>query len=218
MTLEFDGIQFGYDEKQLLSGIYVKSEIGKITGLLGRNGAGKSTLLKLVFGSMRTEISSVRINKIPLMSPAFASGEIAYLPQHPFVPNDFALKKIMRLYRCKDEDMLQDFPELKEDIFLRSGELSGGRLRLFEILLILNSPASFCLLDEPFTGLTPVLIERIKGYIHKIKPVKGIVITDHLYRQVVSLADTLYILADGKTYLVKNEEDMIRRGYLPDQE
>ena len=218
MILEFDGIEFSYDERQLLSGIYMKSETGKITGLLGRNGSGKSTLLKLVFGSMRTEVISVRIDSIPLLPPAFTSKRIAYLPQENFVPKDLALGKILQLYNINEEDLICHFPELKGNLSLKPGQLSGGGLRLFEILLILNSPASFCLLDEPFTGLTPALIEQVKVYIDEIKSNKGIIITDHLYRQVVSLSDSLYILTNGKTYLVKNEEDMIKRGYLPDQE
>jgi len=218
MILEFDGIQFGYDERQLLSGIYMKCEIGKVTGLLGRNGSGKSSLLKLVFGSMRTEVISVRIDKVSLSLPAFMSRKIAYLPQESFVPDDLKLEKILSFYQVSKDDLLQYFPELKDDLLLKSGELSGGRLRLFEVLLILNAPAPFCLLDEPFTGLTPVLIERLRIYINHIKTIKGIIITDHLYRQVVSLSDSLYVLTNGKTYLVKNEEDMIKRGYLPDQE
>jgi ABC-type branched-subunit amino acid transport system ATPase component len=218
MILEFDGIQFGYDERQLLSGIYVKCEIGKITGLLGRNGSGKSTLLRLVFGSKQTEIMSVRIDKIALSLPAFTSRKIAYLPQQKFVPNDLTLKRILTINRVNKNDLLHFFPELKDDLSLKPDELSGGRLRLFEILLVLNSPATFCLLDEPFTGLTPVLVERVKDYIHQIKSKKGILITDHLYRQVMSLSDSLYILNNGKTYSVKNEEDMIKHGYLPDQE
>jgi len=218
MTLEFDGVQFGYDERQLLSGIYVKCEVGKITGLLGRNGSGKSTLLKLVFGSIRTEVMSVRIDKMALQPPAFTSGQIAYLPQDSFVPDHLTVRQIMKLYRIDESKLLCHFPEFEENLLLRPGQLSGGRLRLFEISLILNGSALFCLLDEPFSGLSPVLVERLKGYIHQIKSTKGIIITDHLYRQVVSLADSLYILTNGKTYLVKNEEDMIKRGYLPDQE
>ncbi|HEY5823206.1 MAG TPA: ATP-binding cassette domain-containing protein, partial [Cyclobacteriaceae bacterium] len=187
-------------------------------GLLGRNGSGKSTLLKLVFGSMRTEVISVRIDSVPLLSPALTSNRIAYLPQENFVPNDLTLREILRLYRINEVDLICHFPELKENLLLKPAQLSAGGLRLFEILLILNTPASFCLLDEPFTGLTPALIEQIKVYINERKSIKGIIITDHLYRQVVSLSDSLYILVNGKTYLVKNEEDMIKRGYLPDQE
>lgn len=218
MILEFDGIQFGYGETHLLSGIYMKCDQGKVTGLLGRNGSGKSTLLKLVFGSLRTEQISIRIDQTRINPPAFTSRQIVYLPQDNFVPTELTLKEIAKIYNVIEKDFFIDFPELEDDFTKRSGELSGGRLRLFEVLLILNCAAPFCLLDEPFTGLTPVLVERLRDYIHQRKLAKGIIISDHLYRHVINLSDTLYVLSNGKNYLIKNEVDLIRYGYLPGQE
>lgn len=218
MILEFDGVQFGFDERPLLSGIYVKCETGKVTGLLGRNGSGKSTLLKIVFGALRAETLSVRINNKPVLPPAFRSREIVYLPQDSFIPNDLSLRKILKLYEVPESRLMESFPELEEDFTLEADELSGGKRRLFEVLLLLYSKAPFCLLDEPFTGLTPVFVERLQEVIQQVKSKKGIVITDHLYRQVISLSDTLYLLVNGKTHLIKNQEDLIQRGYLLDQE
>lgn len=204
MILEFDGIQFNFDEKQLLSGIYIKCETGKVTGLLGRNGSGKSTLLKIVFGSLYTDVISVRIDGKPLSPPSYRSRQIAYLPQDSFIPNDLSLQKILQLYEVDEDKILQPFPELKDDLALRSDEVSGGRLRLFEVLLILYSKAVFCLLDEPFTGLTPVFVERLQSVINNQKLKKGILVSDHLYRQVIDLSDSLYLLTEGKTYLVQD--------------
>ena len=214
MILEFDGIQFNFDEKQLLSGIYLKCETGKVTGLLGRNGSGKSTILKIVFGSLYTDVISVRIDGKPLSPPSYRSRQIAYLPQDSFIPNDLSLQKILQLYEVDEDKILQPFPELKDDLALRSDEVSGGRLRLFEVLLILYSKAVFCLLDEPFTGLTPVFVERLQSVINNQKVKKGILVSDHLYRQVIDLSDSLYLLTEGKTYLVQDINDLVQRGYL----
>ena len=214
MTLEFDGVQFGFDDRLLLSGIYLKCETGKITGLLGRNGSGKSTLLKIAFGALRAETLSVRIDGKVILPPAFCSREIVYLPQDSFIPDDLSLRKILKLYEVSEPSILQSFPELEHDLSLNADELSGGRRRLFEVVLVLHSKAAFCLLDEPFTGLTPVIVERLQEVIQKLKSTKGILITDHLYRQVISLSDALYLLANGTTHLIKNQEDLIQRGYL----
>jgi ABC-type branched-subunit amino acid transport system ATPase component len=218
MILEFDGIQFGFGERQLLSGIYVKCEKGKVTGLLGRNGTGKSTLLKIVFGALAVEISSVRIDKASIMFPAFRSAKIAYLPQDSFIPSDLTLRKILALYKIDTKKITDHFPELRDRLDFQSAELSGGSLRLFEVLLILNSNAPFCLLDEPFTGLSPALVERLQIVIALEKLRKGILITDHLYRQVMQLSDELYLLTDGKTYHIQNQEELVQRGYLMDYE
>jgi ABC-type multidrug transport system ATPase subunit len=214
MILEFDGVQFRYDEHPLLSGIYVKCEQGKVTGLLGRNGSGKSTLLKIVFGAIRTDVLSVRIDQISISPPAFKSLKIAYLPQENFIPNNLSLRAIMKLFEINEEELFDDFPELQISVLLKANELSGGWHRLFEVLLILNSKASFCLLDEPFTGLAPAIVERLQEVIRYKKQTKGILITDHLYRQVISLSDSLYLLTNGKTYFVKDESDLVQRGYL----
>jgi ABC-type multidrug transport system ATPase subunit len=218
MILEFDGIQFSFGERQLLSGIYVKCEQGKVTGLLGRNGTGKSTLLKIVFGALAAEISSVRIDMASVMFPAFRSGKIAYLPQESFVPSDFTLRRILALYKIDAKRITDHFPEFLDRLDFQSAELSGGNLRLFEVLLIVNSKASFCLLDEPFTGLSPALVERLQVVITLEKSNKGILITDHLYRQVMQLSDSLYLLTNGRTYHIKDQDELVQRGYLMDYE
>jgi ABC-type multidrug transport system ATPase subunit len=218
MILEFDGIQFGFDERQLLSAIYLKCEKGKVTGLLGRNGSGKSTLLKIVFGALVAEACSVRIDRVAILPPAFRSRKIAYLPQESFVPADLTLNTVLRLYEIEAETITSHFPEFLPMLDLPSGELSGGMLRLFEVLLIVNCPAPFCFLDEPFTGLAPVIVERLEKLIALEKNKKGILITDHLYRQVIDLSDDLYLLTNGTTYSIKNQEDLIQRGYIVDYE
>jgi len=70
------------------------------------------------------------------------------------------------------------------------------------------------LLDEPFTGLTPLFIERLIAEIQIKKKEKGILITDHLYRQVVGVSDNLYIIVNGKTHRIHRAEDLVQYGYL----
>jgi len=138
------------------------------------------------------------------------------LPQGPFIPSGLPLRKVLKLYRVNENKLFENFPELLTDLSLTTTELSGGRRRLFEVLLILSLPASFCLLDEPFTGLTPALIERLIAEIQIKKKEKGILITDHLYRQVLGIADNLYVIANGKTHHIHKMQDLVRHGYLSD--
>lgn len=95
-------------------------------------------------------------------------------------------------------------------------DLSGGHRRLIEIFVILKSTASFVLLDEPFTHIMPVHIDKIKELILREKAGKGILLTDHLHRHVTELSDRLYLLDNGKTWPIKSKEDLYIRGYLPD--
>jgi ABC-type multidrug transport system ATPase subunit len=214
MILEFDGIQFSYTENPLLTGIYVKCETNKITGLLGRNGSGKSTLLKIAFGSIRTDVISVRIDGSYISPPSFSNRTIAYLPQDSFIPPYLTVREILKLYKIDPERFVSDFPEIPDNLNKKKFEMSGGIVRLFENLLILFSPSPFCFFDEPFTGLSPVMVERLAECMHLEKRNKGLIVTDHLYKQVIAVADDLYLLLNGKTYLVKDPDDLIRRGYI----
>ena len=71
-------------------------------------------------------------------------------------------------------------------------------------------------IDEPFSGLMPLHIESIKDLIVQAKSTKGIILSDHLYRHTMEMADDIYLLANAKTYLIKDREELVFRGYLPE--
>ena len=212
--LEFDSIEVAFGGRNILSSVHMSCEAGKITGLLGRNGCGKTTLMKIVFGAIRFEQKSVRINERTLGIDYLSKNLISYVPQSDLIPSYLTLRKAFSLFGIDPDEIIEVFPETGTMMDLRPGELSGGYLRIFEILLILKSKASFCLLDEPFTGLTPVYIEKMKAIIILAKIKKGIVITDHLHRHVMEMSDTLYVLANGQTYLIRDLAQLISLGYV----
>jgi ABC-type lipopolysaccharide export system ATPase subunit len=92
-------------------------------------------------------------------------------------------------------------------------QLSGGNFRIIELYCILKSKAQFIMLDEPFSHISPIQVEKIKDIIKEAKATKGIIISDHMYRHVIDICDNLYILANGKTHLAKSIEDLERLGY-----
>jgi ABC-type multidrug transport system ATPase subunit len=212
--LEFDSIQVAFGGRKLLGNIYMVSETGSVTGLLGRNGCGKTTLMKIVFGAIPFEQKSVRINSRSLGLNYLSRNLIAYLPQDALIPPYLSIRQAFSLFNIPPMEIFEFFPEATDMMDLRSGELSGGYRRIFELLLVLKSKALFCLLDEPFSGLTPVYIERIKAILNGHKAHKGILITDHLHRHVVEIADELYVLANGQTYHVREHEQLVSLGYV----
>ena len=84
---------------------------------------------------------------------------------------------------------------------------------MVELYIIVKPAAQFALLDEPFTHLNPLQIEKVKKMLLQEKQQKGLLITDHLYRQVTGISDELYVLTGGKTYLTKSLEDLEKLGY-----
>jgi ABC-type multidrug transport system ATPase subunit len=213
-TLELDSLYLEFGLHRVLSNVYMTCTTGQIVGLLGRNGSGKSCLMQVVFGTMTAESKSVRFNKIPLIEDYLKKQLIAYLPQSDLLPPFISFEKALALYGLDDEKIVDEFPELKECLKRESSEVSGGQRRLFEVLLVLYSKHPFCILDEPFSGLMPVHVEKLKAIFESEKSRKGIMITDHLHWHIRDIADALYVLADGKTYKIIDEEGLIELGYL----
>lgn len=213
-TLEFDSLYLEFGLHRVLSSIHMVCTTGKIVGLLGRNGSGKSCLMQVVFGTMSAENKSIRINKSPLIGNYIKKQAIAYLPQSDLLPPFLTFEKAFDLYGIDYTNIATQFPELKDCLKRKTSSVSGGQKRLLEVLLILNSRHVFCILDEPFSGLMPIHIEMLKEAIMIEKRRKGIIITDHLHRHIRDIADELYVLTNGKTYKIKDTEQLIELGYL----
>ncbi len=214
-VLEADSIWLEYDSRKILQSIYLKLETGKITGLLGRNGIGKSSLLRMIFGTLRGQSQSVRVDGRYFSHPYLEKDLIRYLPQHRFVPLYLRPKQVCSIYQVRFDEMSNHFPEIKPFYTERLGSLSGGNIRLFETLIILFSPVPFVLLDEPFTHLSPVAAERLSALIKDQKCHKGIMLSDHLYQHVLDLSDELYLIAPGgrSVHLQNPGEELRQFGY-----
>ena len=215
-TLEFDSLFLEFGMHRVLSSIYMKCETGKIIGLMGRNGSGKSCLMKTVFGSLKNSNQSIRVNGFPLIGNYQQDKFISYLPQESFIPGKLTVGEALEFFEMTSELLTDCFPDFHMLQLNSVNDLSGGHLRLLETFLILKSPHPFCLLDEPFSGLMPLHVERMKELIIQARSTKGIILSDHLYRHTMEMADEIYLLSNGKTYLIKDREELVFRGYLPE--
>src|SRR5690606_31790486 len=157
---------------------------------------------------------SIRINGVQLPGNHLKVRCIAFLPQHNLIPSFLSIGKALQLFKIPAHEILLHFPEVKDFMTFKHDQLSGGYKRIIETFLILKSKAKFCILDEPFSGLMPIHVERIKEIISNERKNKGIIITDQFYRDVISMADRLYLLTNGKTYQIEHLDDLINRGYV----
>lgn len=214
-TLEIDSVQKRFDEKSVLTDVYLKCETGDIIGLLGRNGSGKSTLLKIIFGIQKADNKFIRVDGIIKNKTSELLQDISYLHQDNFIPNNFSVKKAIALSISKenvvafyDDEMITS---LKEKYIK---ELSGGELRYLEIKLILSNSSKFVLLDEPYNGLSPVMAEKTNELIVENSQRKGIIITDHNYEKVIQVATKLILMKEGKVHHLRDKTELIEKGYL----
>lgn len=211
-TLETDGVQLAFDDRRILSDVYMQCKTGKITGLLGRNGVGKSCLMKIIYGTLKAE-KSVRIDRLAYSEAYKHPGLLLYLPQFNFIPPSLSLKRIFKDFETDYAVFEKKFPEFTSKYKSSVSILSGGERRLVELYVVVKAPSYFALLDEPFTHLNPVQIEKVKELLVEEKANKGILLTDHMFRQVLDVCDNLYILVNGKTHLAASIADIETLGY-----
>ena len=213
--LHVDSVSKSYDNKKILSDIYLTSKKGEIVGLIGRNGSGKSTLLKIIFGIEKCDNKFIKIGDKVINNVANGRTLINYLPQENFLPNNIKIKSLINLFLPKDNrSELINNDYIKPLLHKKNQELSGGEKRIVEILLIIHSNAEFILLDEPFNGVSPIIRTYIINYIKKMKPSNGYIITDHDYENVLNLADKIMFLKDGTLKEINNRKQLVDLGYL----
>jgi lipopolysaccharide export system ATP-binding protein len=216
--LEADSVRKVFENKQVLTDIYLKCQTGDVIGLLGRNGSGKTTLLKILFGSINTENKHILINGKLCDRPFLTSGNISYLPQENFLPGDLTVGSVIGLYKnhIKREKIKKD-ERIEAILKTKVRNLSGGESRYLEVKIILNSDSKFVLLDEPFNGLTPIAVDLVKDMIRAESQNKGIILTDHDYRDVMDVANRYLLLFDGGLKQVRTIQDITDWGYIPDK-
>jgi len=211
--LEADGIQLNFNNRKILSDIYIRCQTGKISGLLGRNGQGKTCLMNIIYGNLQAYAKSVRFDNVSIRQ-AFKKPELlSFLPQFNFIPRSLTLKRVFADFNLDYSLFEKVFLPFQSKYKSSIENLSEGQQRLVEIYIILKSKSLFAMFDEPFTHLMPMDIEIIKQLLSEEKRNKGIIITDHLYQHVADVSDSLYILVNGKTYLTKTKEDIELLGY-----
>jgi len=208
-----DSVVVRFGQKTVLSGGYITSETGKVTGLLGRNGAGKSCMFRALMGGLRVENVMVSIDEAPV-NRQLIGYSIKYLPQGRLLPENLKLSRAFELYGVNYWSFVSRFPKYSRFHDSAIWELSGGEARLAELCLVLLSEAPFYILDEPFSQIDPVNIEAVQKLIREKAQDHGIIITDHNYEAISSVADNLFVIADGYTAPVHNREDLVRYGYL----
>lgn len=213
--LEVDSVLKYFDKTMILSDVYLKCETGNVIGLLGRNGTGKSTLLKIIYGILSAENKFVRIDG-KIRSKAFQyHKDISYLSQDDFIPKYLKVSKAIRLFLSKELRLaFNEDPFIKKMHDKKISHLSSGEIKYLEIKLILSNQSKFVLLDEPFNGVAPIMMDQIVELILDNSKGKGIILTDHQYKNVLKVSTDIYLIKDCSLKKLKSQDELISRGYL----
>ena len=214
MIFELDNVELYFKNKRILNGIYLKAETGKVTSILGRNGCGKSSLLNIAFGNLKPKYMLVRLDNKALLKPLYKTGYAKYLPQYNFVPKGMKLSFIFNIYNLNWNDFSESFESFSKHKASKFKALSGGERRLVETYIILKTKSKIVILDEPFSHLAPLHIERIKELISEEKKYKAIIISDHMYHHIIDSSDDIYLLQNGTTKKIERLTELEDYKYL----
>jgi len=200
-----------YNGKNVVNKVSLKLKQGEIVGLLGPNGAGKTTIFYMIVGLIRPDNGSISLDGEDITNlPMYlrARHGIGYLPQEPSVFRKLTVEEnvlaILQTLPYSKDEIKQKAKSLLQELNIwsirntKGYSLSGGERRRVEITRALATSPSFILLDEPFAGIDPIIVNEIQKIVYKLKEKGiGILITDHNVRETLEITDRAYIINEG---------------------
>jgi lipopolysaccharide export system ATP-binding protein len=222
-TLATHAISKKYRGRYVVQDVSIHVGAGEIVGLLGPNGAGKTTTFYIIVGLISPNGGTVRLDNAELtylpMHQRARLG-IGYLPQEPSIfrkmtveENILAMLEISPLSRSERQrrcsTLLEEFAltELRQ---VKGYTLSGGERRRVEFARLLAISPQFALLDEPFTGIDPIMVGEIQAFIFHLKQQGiGILVTDHRVRETLEITDRAYIMHAGQVLKSGSPKELV---------
>ena len=213
--LRFDKVNTFYGKSHILADATLDVREGEIVALLGRNGAGKTTLLKTLNGLVPTASGTIEyegrlIAGLPVHE--IARMGIGYVPQGRglfagmTVAENLALGRLARAtdgshgIAWSEKQIYEYFPRLRERMHVAADYLSGGEQQMVAVARALSGNVRLLLLDEPFEGLAPTIVQELFSVFDRLRGQTSIVIVEHNLDLVLALADRVFALERGAVF------------------
>jgi branched-chain amino acid transport system ATP-binding protein len=231
--LEVSDITSGYEGVQILWGVNLTLEKGKLTTLVGSNGVGKTTLLKTVMGLLRPWQGAVTFagrDVTGLSAHARAKAGMVLVPEGRQLFTEMTVLENLEMgafssraratFKQNLEKVFELFPRLKERAKQKAGTLSGGEQQMVAVSRGLMAEPEILMLDELSLGLSPLLaLTLFEGLTRLKKTGLTMLLVEQNVTMALAVSDYAYVLAEGRVHLegeartlAKNDE--IRRTYL----
>jgi len=247
LLLEVSNLTVCYEKAMIINDLSLHINDGELVSLVGPNGAGKSTLLRAITGLViwekgikrgtaggdislggRVVFEGEKIERVP--AHEIARKGLIHCPERrrPFREMTVIDNLYAGGYLVKDKNQLQKnlenvyllFPRLQERIKQISGTLSGGEQQMLALGRALMSNPKLLCIDEPSTGLAPIMKEEVFNRINEIRSMGiTVLLVEQEVSAVFAMADRNYVLSSGKIIaegtgdeLMQNE--VLRKTYL----
>ncbi|TQR11638.1 ABC transporter ATP-binding protein [Psychrobacillus soli] len=212
--LKVTGIETFYGKIQALKHVSLEVKQGQVVTLLGANGAGKTTSMKTIAGLLKPKHGTVEFlgeNITGLRPDQLLRKGIALVPEGRAILSSMTVMENLEMgaYHRNDkeikrdiEEVMSQFPILKERKEQLGGTLSGGQQQMLAIARALLSKPKLLLLDEPSMGLAPLIVADIFKMIREIKE-NGttVLLVEQNAKQALKVADYGYVMETGKVII-----------------
>lgn len=215
--VEIDHLSRRFGRNQALDDVTLRIERGCVYGLVGENGAGKTTLIKHILGLLKARHGSVRVFGLdPVPDPVGVLGRIGYLSEDRDLPDWMTVAQLLRYNRAFFSGWDEKFAnQLREQFELdprqQIKQLSRGQRARAGLLIALAHRPELLILDEPSSGLDPVVRKDILSAIIRTVAEEGrtVLFSSHLLDEVERAADWVAILHKGRVALSAPLHDIL---------
>ncbi|MFB6167593.1 MAG: ABC transporter ATP-binding protein [Haloferacaceae archaeon] len=243
--LSVENVDAYYGESHILRELSLRVEEGEVCALLGRNGAGKTTTLRSISGTRPPDVREGRVRfkgeEITSLSPERVSMRgISLVPEERRIFPELTVAENLHLAevyrnatnlvggeavsaeheRMSMEAIFEEFPRLDERRTQSAGTLSGGEQQMLAIARALRQNTDLLMLDEPYEGLAPQIIQNVERAIERISDAgTTILLVEQNAAAAIKIADRAYvvdqgeIVFDGTAEELRNDEET-RQRYL----
>ncbi|GAC1347477.1 MAG: ABC transporter ATP-binding protein [Acetobacteraceae bacterium] len=218
--LTLEGVVSGYGPVLVVQGVTLRVPPGGALVVLGRNGAGKTTLINTIAGRVRLQAGSIRLGGREI-GAASASvrcrAGVGLVPQDRQVFRTLSVEENLRVADLRRGATVASiyhlFPRLRERRHLLAGQLSGGEQQMLAIARALMGGPRCLLLDEPFEGLAPVIVDGLIEVLRRLRAETGvaIILVEQHARLALDLADQGLVLEQGRVRLAGPKAELLDR-------
>ncbi|MCR9156887.1 MAG: ABC transporter ATP-binding protein [Rhodobacteraceae bacterium] len=218
--LNLNAIESGYGETQVLYGLSLEAQKGRVLAILGRNGAGKSTTLKTIMGLLPLKSGEILFNGKPMAAQPYdiAKSGIAYVPETRDIFPSLTVRENLEIAAKRFggtgadwtmERVLDLFPRLGERMDNGGTQLSGGEQQMLAIARGLLMNPKLLILDEPTEGLAPIIVKLIHDKLQELKAAGlSMIIVEQNFGFATSLADDVVVVGKGQIVWTGSADDI----------
>ena len=215
-AVEITGLSRKFGSKLALNQVSLKVRPGRVFGLVGANGAGKTTLIQHLLGRLKAQSGSVRVFGFdPVAEPVAVLGRTGYLSEHRDLPGWMRVDELLRYTKAFYPQWDPAYAEESRRQFgldprAKIKTLSRGENAKAGLLIALAYRPELLLLDEPSSGLDPVVRRDILEAIIRTVADEGrtVFFSSHLLEEVERVADDLAMMFNGQVVLAGTVDEV----------